>query len=189
MKTFKLILASLFITVVVAGCNMKEEGREADQHGEMSNRNFGALNPVKSLGNPDLNFMNTNTNTNHNNNTRADRNGLWVVEEAEDNVQNLDEVKRANVIAVNRNAYVGVEMDEDFHGELYPYIEDQIAQQVRAADGSIQNVYISSNRDFVRQMRQYRGQLQNGNTNDGLDGGFDNMVRRVFNNHQGVNQD
>jgi len=186
MKTFKLILASLCITVVVAGCNMKEEGREAaDQHGEMSNRNFGALNPVKSLGNPDLNFMNTNNN--NNNNTTTNRNDFRVLEEAEGNVQNLDEVKRANVIAVNRNAYVGVVMDEDFHGELYPYIEDQIAQQVRAVDASIQNVYISSNDDFIKQMRQYRGQLQSGKTAD--DGGFNTMVRRVFYNHQGINRD
>lgn len=187
MKTFKLILASLCISVVVAGCNMKEEGREADQHGEMSNRNFGALNPVKSLGNPDLNFMNTNNN--NNNNTRPARNGLWVVEEAEDNVQNIDEVKRANVIAVNRNAYVGVVMVDDFHGELYPYLEDQIAQQVRSADGTIQNVFISSNRDFVRKMGQYRDQIKNGRNADGLNGGFNNMVRRVFYNHTGVNQD
>lgn len=184
MKTFRLILASLCLIVVVAGCNMKEEGREADQHGEMSNRNFGALNPVRSLGNPDLNFMNANNNNNNNNNTTNNRNGLWVVEEAEDNVKNLDEVKRANVIAVNRNAYVGVEMDEDFHGELYPYIEDQIAQQVRDADASIQNVYISSNRDFVRQMSQYRGQLQNGRPTDGINGGFNKMVNKVFNRHE-----
>jgi YhcN/YlaJ family sporulation lipoprotein len=165
---------------------MKEKGREAaDQHGEMSNRNFGALNPVKSLGNPDLNFMNTNNN--NNNNTTTNRNDFRVLEEAEGHVQNLDEVKRANVIAVNRNAYVGVVMDEDFHGELYPYIEDQIAQQVRAVDASIQNVYISSNDDFIKQMRQYRGQLQSGKTAD--DGGFNTMVRRVFYNHQGINRD
>ncbi|MDQ1004595.1 YhcN/YlaJ family sporulation lipoprotein [Neobacillus niacini] len=187
MKTIKIILTCLIIAVFVAGCNMKEEGRETDQHGEMSNRNFGALNPVKSLGNPDLNFMDTNTN--NNNNTRTDRNGLWVVEEAEDNVQKLEEVKRANVIAVNRNAYVGVVMVDDFHGELYPYVEDEIAQQVRSADGTIQNVYISTNRDFVRQMGQYRDKIQNGRHADGLNGGFNNMVRRVFNNHTGVNQD
>ncbi|WHY01307.1 YhcN/YlaJ family sporulation lipoprotein [Neobacillus sp. DY30] len=191
MKTVKLILASLCMTVIVAGCNMKEEGREADQHGEMNNRNFGAYNQVRSLGNPDLNFMdmNNNNNNNNNNNTTTNRNGLWVVKEAEDSIQNLDEVKRANVIAADRNAYVGVEMDEDFHGELYPYIEDQIAQQVRNSDATFQNVYISSNRDFVRQMSQYREEIQNGRSAEGLNSGFNKMVRRVFNNHTGVNQD
>lgn len=183
MKTVKIILACLCIAVFVAGCNMKEEGRETDQHGEMNNRNAGALNTVNSLGNPDLNFMNTNTKT------TTPRTGLRVVEDAEDNVEKLHEVKRAEIIAKNRNAYVGVVMADDFHGELYPYLEDQIAQQVRAADATIQNVYISSNDDFVRQMGQYRDQIQNGRKADGLNGGFNTMVRRVFNNHTGVNQD
>jgi YhcN/YlaJ family sporulation lipoprotein len=183
MKTVINILTCLCIAAFVTGCNMKEEGRETDQHGEMSNRNAGALNTVNSLGNPNLNFTKTNTNT------TTTRTGLRVVEEAEDNVQKLDEVKRAEIIAANHNAYVGVVMDDDFHGELYPYIEDQIAQQVRAADGNILNVYISSNHDFVRQMSQYRDQIQNGRKADGLNGGFNTMVRRVFTNHTGVNQD
>lgn len=185
MKKFKIILTCLCIAGFVTGCNMKEEGRETDQHGEMSNRNAGALNIVNSLGSPNLNFATNNTNTN----TTTTRPGLRGVEEAEDNVKNLPEVKRAEIIAANRNAYVGVVMVDDFHGELYPYVEDQIAQQVRAADATIQNVYISSNRDFVRQMSQYREQIQNGRPTDGLNGGFNKMVRRVFNNHQGVNQD
>lgn len=180
MKTVKLILTCFCIAAVVAGCNMKEEGREADQHGEMSNRNFGALDTTNSLGNPNLNFTNTNTD-----NTRT---GLRVAKEAEDNVQNLDEVKRAVIIVTNRNAYVGVVMVNDFEGELYPYVEDQIAQQVRAANASIQNVYISTNRDFVRQMKKYRGQIQNGRAADDLNGGFNTMVDRVFNHHQGVNK-
>lgn len=183
MKTFKVILTCLCIAVFVTGCNMKEEGRETDRHGEMSNRNAGALDTVNSLGNPNLNFTNTNTNT------TPTRTGLRVVEDAEENVQKLDEVKRAEIIAANRNAYVGVVMVDDFHGELYPYLEDQIAQQVRAADATIQNVYISSNGDFVRQMSQYRDQIQNGRKADGLNGGFNKMVRRVFTNHTGVNQD
>ncbi|MEH7011356.1 YhcN/YlaJ family sporulation lipoprotein [Neobacillus niacini] len=182
MKKFKILFTCLCISALVTGCNMKEEGRETDQHGETNNRNTGALNIGNSLGNPKLNFTNTNITTNTTNKT-----GLRIVDEAEDNVQNLDEVKRANIIVANRNAYVAVVMDDDFHGELSPYIEDQIAQQVRATDAAIQNVYISSNRDFVRQMSQYRDQIQNGRPADDINGGFNKMVRRVFNNHERFN--
>jgi YhcN/YlaJ family sporulation lipoprotein len=181
MKKFTIILTCLCISALVAGCNMKEEGSETDQHGEMNNRNAGALNTVNSLGNPDFNF----TNTNNQNNTTTNRTGLRVVKEAEDNVQNLHEVKRAEIIAANRNAYVGVVMDDDFHGELYSYVEDQIAQQVRAADATIHNVYISSNRDFVKQMSQYRDQIKNGRPADGTNDEFNKMVRKVFNKHEG----
>lgn len=184
MKKFRIILTCLCISVFVAGCNMKEEGREADEHGEINNRNAGALNVGNSLGNPNLNLTNMNNTSNNVNKT-----GLRVVDEAEENVQNLHEVKSANIIIKNRNAYVAVVMDDDFHGELYPYIEDQIAQQVREADASIQNVYISSNRDFVRQMSQYRDQIQNGRKAEGMNGGFNKMVHRVFNHHERVNQD
>jgi YhcN/YlaJ family sporulation lipoprotein len=182
MNKFKILFTCLCISVLVTGCNMKEEGRETDQHGEINNRNAGAANIANSLGNPNLNFTKMNQ-SNHDNKT-----GLRVVDEAEENVQNLDEVKSANIIVSNRNAYVGVVMDDDFHGELYPYLEDQIAQQIRDADASIQNVYISSHPDFVRQMNHYRDQLQNGRK-DGMNGGFNEMVHRFFNHHARINQD
>lgn len=184
MKKLRIILTCLFISVLVMGCNMKEEGREADEHGEINNRNAGSLNVGNSLGNPNLNLTNMNNTSNNVNKT-----GLRVVDEAEENVQNLHEVKSANIIAANRNAYVAVVIDDDFHGELSPYIEDQIAQQVREADASIQNVYISSNRDFVRKMSQYRDQVQNGRKAEGMNGGFNKMVHKVFNHHERVNQD
>jgi YhcN/YlaJ family sporulation lipoprotein len=183
MNKFKILFTCLCISVLVTGCNMKEEGRETDQHGEINNRNAGAANIANSLGNPNLNFTKMNQ-SNHDNKT-----GLRVVDEAEENVQNLDEVKRANIIVSNRTAYVGVVMDDDFHGELYPYIEDQIAQQVRDADAAIQSVYISSNRDFVRQMSQYRDQIQNGRKAEGMNGGFNKMVHRFFNHHARINND
>jgi YhcN/YlaJ family sporulation lipoprotein len=184
MKKFRIILTCLCISVFVAGCNMKEEGRETDQHGEINNRNAGSLNVGNSLGNPNLNLTNMNNTSNNVNKT-----GLRVVGEAEENVQNLHEVKSANIIAANRNAYVGVVIDDDFHGELSPYIEDQIAQQVRETDATIQNVYISSHPDFVRQMNQYRDQIQIGRKAEGMNGGFNQMVRRFFNNHERVNKD
>lgn len=184
MNKFKILFTCLCISIFVAGCNMKEEGRGADEHGEITNRNAGALNVGNSLGNPNLNldYMNNTTNP-------VNKTGLRVVDEAEENVQNLHEVKSANIIAADRNAYVAVVMDDDFHGELNPYIEDQIAQQVRDADTSIHNVYISSNRDYVRQMGHYRDQIQNGRKTEGMNGGFNQMVRSVFTNHESVNND
>jgi YhcN/YlaJ family sporulation lipoprotein len=185
MKKIKILFTCLFISGLVTGCNMKDEGRETDQHGETNNRNAGAVNIVNSLGNPNVNLAKTNTNTT----TTTNRSGLRVIEEAEENVQNLPEVKRADILAANNNAYVAVVMDDDFEGELYSYVEDQIAQHVRAADATILNVYISSNRDFVKQMSQYKGQIHNGRSTSKIQEGFDRMVRRVFVKHQGVNKD
>jgi YhcN/YlaJ family sporulation lipoprotein len=174
MKVIKQIFVCLLIGTLVTGCNMKDEGRETDQHGEVNNRNAGGLNVGNSLGNPNSFITNTSTN-----NTNTNHSGLHVENEAQEIVQNLPEIKQANIIAANRNAYVAVEMDDDFHGELSPYVEDQIAQRVREADANVQNVYISSNRDFVAQMNQYRDNIQEGRTTNG----FTKMVQRVFVNH------
>lgn len=178
MKKIKIIFICLWMSALVAGCNLNDEGRESDQHGEANNRNAGSLNVGNSLGNPNLFLTNTNNNTTTN---TANKTGLRVVDEAEENVQNLDEVKRADIIVTNRTAYVAVVLDNDFHGELSPYVEDRIAQQVRAADGNILNVYSSTNRDFVREMREYKDQLQNGRLADGQNGRFNKIVRKFFN--------
>src|SRR3954453_8779643 len=170
MKAIKQILFCLLIGTLVTGCNMKDAGRETDQHGEVNNRNSGGLNIGNSLGNPNFTFTNISNNTNHT------HSGLHIENEAEDKVENLPEVKQANIIVSNRNAYVAVEMDDDFHGEMSPFVEDQMAQQVRKADVNIQNVYISSNRDFVRQMRQYRDDIQNGRPTTKINDGFNTMV-------------
>lgn len=180
MKAIKPIFACFIICALVTGCNMKEEGRDADQKGEENNRNAGALNIGNSLGNPNLNFTNTRNTTNIN----ANKPGLRVAADAQDKVQNLPEVEHANIITDNHNAYVAVVMDHDFHGEITPYIEDKIAQQVRETDATIHNVYISTNREFVKQMSQYRDSIQNGRTTTGINDGFNTMVKRVFVNHR-----
>jgi spore cortex protein len=174
MKAMKQIFTCLLIGSLMTGCNMKEEGRATDQHGEVNNRNSGGINIGNSLGNPNLNLTNTSTNT-----PNKTHSGLHIENEAENKVTNLPEVKQANIIVSNRNAYVAVEMDEDFHGEISPFVEDQMVQQVREADPNVQNVYISSKREFVTQMRQYRDNLQNGKSTDG----FTKMVQRYFKNH------
>ncbi|MFP7300485.1 YhcN/YlaJ family sporulation lipoprotein [Neobacillus niacini] len=178
MKKLRILLTCLCISVLAIGCNMKEEGREGDDHGEITNRNAGGLNIGNSLGNPNLNLTKVNNNVPHVNKT-----GFRVLNEAEEYVENLHEVKSATIIARNHNAYAAVEMDDDFHGELSSFIEDQIANQVRDADASIQNVYISSNQDFFRQMNQYKGQIQNGRNREEMTSGFNQMVQRVFTNH------
>lgn len=47
-----------------------------------------------------------------------------------------------------RNAYVAAAVNDN-QGQLTREMEDQIAQQVRAADPNIQNVYVSTNPEFV----------------------------------------
>jgi YhcN/YlaJ family sporulation lipoprotein len=179
MIVLKHLLVSLFICALVTGCNLKDEGREDDHTGEESNRNFGALNAGHALGGPNFDFMNTTaTNNNRNNNAR-----LQVADQAEERVEKLGEVKHTNIIVRNRDAYVGVEMDDDFHGEVTPLIEDQISILVRETDSSIRNVYVSSNSEFVKQMGHYSSRIRSNRRETGLSEDFSKLVHRRFQHH------
>jgi spore cortex protein len=179
MKVWNHLLVSLYICALITGCNMKDEGRADDHSGEESNRNFGALNAGHAQGGPDIDFMNTTANnTNQNHNAR-----FHVADQAEKRVQTLGEVNRANVIVKNHDAYVGVEMDDDFRGEITPILEDQISILVRETDSSIRNVYVSSNSDFVNQMSHYRSILRSSKQQTGLSDDFNQLVNSRFQYH------
>lgn len=179
MNVLKHLLVSLFICVLVTGCNLKDEVREDDHTGEESNRDFGALNTGNALGGPNIDFMNnTATNNNINNNAR-----LQVADQAEARVEKLGEVKHANIILRNSDAFVGVEMDDDFNGEVSPLIEDQISILVRETDSSIRNVYVSSNSKFVKQMGQFSSRIRNNTGETGLSEDFSKLVHSRFIHH------
>ena len=92
----------------------------------------------------------------------------------------MSEVRSANVIVTNRNAYVAVVLTDDSKGEVRKEIENKISDQVKATDKDIQNVYVSSNPDFVERMRGYGDDLNNGRPIRGLFDEFNEMVQRVF---------
>ncbi len=180
MKVFRSVSYCLFICVLLAGCNMNEQGNEHNQSGKVDNRQQGARNVGNALGNPNMDFMN-NTNKMNNTTTRRNNNArLRVAVDAQDQIENLFEVKHANIIVLDGNAYVAVVMDKDLNGEVSPYIEDEIAAKVRSTDNTIRNVYVSSNPDFVEDMSEYRDKIRSGQSKASLDDEFSKMVKRVF---------
>lgn len=58
----------------------------------------------------------------------------------------------------------------------------KISDQVKSTDQDIQNVYVSSNPEFVERMRGYGDQLQDGRPVRGLFEEFGEMVERIFPN-------
>ncbi|CAM4408621.1 YhcN/YlaJ family sporulation lipoprotein [Paenibacillus alkaliterrae] len=111
--------------------------------------------------------------------TAEDR--VEVADRAAENITKLKGVRQANVLVTRRNAYVAAALDGD-QNKLTRDIEDQIAKQVRAADSDIQNVYVSTNPQFVDRINGYVDDVQQGRPVVGFMEEFNEIVARIFPN-------
>ncbi|RIW29047.1 YhcN/YlaJ family sporulation lipoprotein [Bacillus salacetis] len=176
MKNLKMIFTVLTGLSLLAGCGMADSGNGADDN-NLQTRNVGYNN-----GN-DGNYMNNGDNGMLDGN--GDNNGQQTMEEAEkaaSKVNELKEVRDANVIVTENNAFVAVVMEDNAKGEVTKDIEQKVAKAVKDTDKDINNVYVSSNPDFVKRMKDYGNDLQNGKPVKGLFEEFSEMTRRVFPN-------
>ncbi|MEH7178513.1 YhcN/YlaJ family sporulation lipoprotein [Neobacillus vireti] len=64
--------------------------------------------------------------------------------------------------------------------EVSTRLEQRIADEVRAADKKIHNVYVSYDNDFYNQMNTYTNDIQNGRNRDGIWNDFTDTVGRFF---------
>lgn len=109
-------------------------------------------------------------------------NKMEVADKAADRIAELDEVRTANVIVTNRNAYVAFVLKDGEKGEVTDKTENKIADQVRKTDSDIRDVFVSSNPDFVERMKDYGKRIKEGDPIEGLFEEFTETVRRVFPN-------
>jgi spore cortex protein len=170
MKLFQRLTFLLVGIALITGCTMNNGAREGTDNRDNNNA---------TVQNYDGNRMNNNgarvQNTDNDSQMR-------IADKAQDKITAMDEVRRANVIVTNRNAYVAVVMENGDSGEVRREIEQKISDQVKSTDQDIQNVYVSSNPEFVERMRGYGDQLQDGRPVRGLFEEFGEMVERIFPN-------
>lgn len=143
------------------------------------NRNFNRttdLDENDDRGNIGFNYDNRNEGDN------GERTQMEVADDVAENVANLDEVDRANVIVTNLNAYVAVILNEEPNGTLTSQVENKISETVRNTDRGIQNVFVSTNPNFIDRMRDYGDKIQAGEPIEGLFEEFNEMISRVFPN-------
>lgn len=92
----------------------------------------------------------------------------------------MQEVRHANVIVTENNAYVAVVLEDNTKGDVREDLEKKISDQVKSTDKGINNVFVSSNPDFVDRMGDYGDKIQKGEPVKGLFEEFTEMVERVF---------
>jgi len=103
---------------------------------------------------------------------------IRVSQLAEQYVEKLEEVSRANVIYSNNNAYVAIKPNQP--DKLSDVLNQRIADQVRKADNKIHKVYVSVNPDFYTTMNSYAHDIRSGRDKGSLYRDFSNTVMNFF---------
>ncbi|GIO21597.1 YhcN/YlaJ family sporulation lipoprotein [Oceanobacillus sp. J11TS1] len=193
MKLRLFTVLTVLMMVLVACQNTDNDG---DTNPDNSNGNVEPTryegnnnNTSDNLGNRDRDYMM---------NREADRGGEHnrdmdynVSKEAAEKITNeMDNIDNAYVLTTDNNAYVGANLDiendrnnnnnNDSSMEVTDDIKNQIADIVRSVDPSIDNVYVTSNPDFLDLADNYVNDMDNGRPVEGFFDQIGGMIDRVF---------
>ncbi|MDQ0268410.1 YhcN/YlaJ family sporulation lipoprotein [Cytobacillus purgationiresistens] len=131
-----------------------------------------------------VNKNNNDNNNDNNNNNNNNNNKMVVADKAADKVADMEEVKRANVIVTDNNAYVAATLQGGKNQELTKDIERKISDQIKSVDQDIEQVYVSVNPDFYNRVDTYANDIRNGKPVKGFFEEFNETVRRMFPNRE-----
>lgn len=116
----------------------------------------------------------------------------------------VDSIDNAYVVKTDNNAYVAAEMDRDNNngnnmnndnnasnngttnnnnnkgGDVTDEVKEQISDIVKSVDSDVDNVYVSTNPDFLDLMNNYADDADNDEPVEGLFDQMGNMIERVF---------
>ncbi|API91118.1 lipoprotein YhcN [Virgibacillus pantothenticus] len=122
-------------------------------------------------------------------------------ESAERITEEIDEIDTAYVLTMDNNAYVAAGLDTndtnvenkntgnntanntnnvDKGNELTDDVKSRVKQIVQSVDADIDNVYVSTNPDFLNLTQNYANDVENGEPVEGFFEQFGNMVERIF---------
>ncbi|MBM7647381.1 YhcN/YlaJ family sporulation lipoprotein [Bacillus ectoiniformans] len=174
----KLSLGFTFLLAIplFAACAGNEEGRNDTNQG-METRDVRYNNVGYDVRDVNDGNMDMDQNDVTRNETRME-----VADDAAKEVVDLKEVKEANVIVTENNAYVSADLTDNYEGEMTKEIEKKISRAVKSADNDIDNVYVSTDPDFMNRMTGYGDRIQRGEPVDGFYDEFTETTRRVFPN-------
>lgn len=126
------------------------------------------------------------------NNNDGNRNNQYdVSEEAAERIKNdIEGIDRVQVLTTDNNAYVAAGFDNKNHQnrknngdgeeEVNEEMKQKIGDIVRSVDNNIENVYVSSNPDFIDLTNNYVDDMNNGEPIEGFFDQMGNMIERVF---------
>lgn len=170
MRYINRLSLTLLTIALSTGCAMNNGAREDVRDNDTRIQNYDKTSTREDRG---ARILNDNLDNN-------DDVQMRVHDEVKNRIEDMNEVRRAHVIVTDSTAYVAVVLNDDSTGNIRKDLEEKISDRVRTTDESIDNVYVSSNPDFVNRMSDYGNKIQNGKPIRGLYDGFSEMVQRIF---------
>lgn len=206
MKKWKLfsVLTVLLITLTACmGANDDaQRGGDNPNIDPTTNRNTG--NPGMTNDNRDYMFENDSDrnqerrdrDTGDNRANEGNESRYDIANEAADKITDeIDEIDNAYVLTTENNAYVAANLDieqdnrtenrnrNDRSGnthDLSDEIENRIGEIVRSVDDDIENVYVSTNPDFLDLATNYTNDMDEGRPIGGMFNQIGEMIDRLF---------
>ncbi|MCK6208064.1 YhcN/YlaJ family sporulation lipoprotein [Bacillus infantis] len=192
MKKLRWLLIGAAASVLITGCASSNQGsqdRNDGQSGTLSMRNVTDSDATDDANNLLDDEQNNNKQYNNgledngqngNEQNGSDQNDLRNSEDAQQKVEAMKEVDKAVVITAGSKAYAAVKLANEENADVNDEMKKKVSDQVQAADQNINEVFVSSNPDFMERMRGYRDDIQNGNPVRGLFDQFSETVQRIF---------
>ncbi|MDC3417687.1 YhcN/YlaJ family sporulation lipoprotein [Aquibacillus salsiterrae] len=135
---------------------------------------------VNVRNNNDQNINNQRLNVNN------DQNNFEVADRVAERITNeMNEIERVYVFTTDNNAYVAAEIDNQTNnrttnGDVSDSLKRNISRVVKSVEKDIDNVYVSTNPDFVNLSNNYARDAQRGEPVEGFFDQMGEMIDRIF---------
>ncbi|CAH0136615.1 Lipoprotein YhcN [Peribacillus simplex] len=174
---YKAMVSSAMMALVITGCSPNDK-EDASENLGLNRTNQDNLDNPMNVSDTRQNVNDNNVNNNNNNDNGI--NDMRVSEDISNRVEDLKEVSNASVIVTENNAYVGAVLKDGGDKDIPNDLKEKVADAVRGADPSVDQVYVSANPDFVQRMKGYANDIENGKPVAGFAEEFRELVTRIF---------
>ncbi|MCM3718214.1 YhcN/YlaJ family sporulation lipoprotein [Fictibacillus phosphorivorans] len=175
-KTILVTTMAIVLSSFLGACAMNDKDKDL---GEESRDNMTEVNydnrADRDLDNDLDNNLDVGMDNQYDENARMD-----VADEAADKVTELKEVEDATVIVTDNNAYVAAKLEGGENMKLTKETEEKIADKVRNTDPDINDVFVSTNPDFLDRMNEWADEINKGNPVTEFIKEFNDTIRRIF---------
>ncbi|MFD1017650.1 YhcN/YlaJ family sporulation lipoprotein [Thalassobacillus hwangdonensis] len=174
----KMLTVGLLAASALVACQA-EQGQEEGQGNYNGVENTRFERPADDM----YEDMNNDINDVDNDRGMVNNTNYKVAERAADRIADqVDGIDRAYVLKTRDNAYVAADMKDGSqnNGKVSDDVKKQISDIVKKTDQNIDNVYVSTNADFVDLSRNYVRDVDRGEPVQGFFREFGEMVDRIF---------
>ncbi|MFJ7826031.1 YhcN/YlaJ family sporulation lipoprotein [Psychrobacillus sp. NPDC096623] len=170
----KIVFMMLLIGLLTA-CGTNNNDNKATDNADNATENNDMIDEDVNDNDNGNNDAATGNGTENNDATNAH---VELADEVANKITELEEVKSANVLVTDNNAYVAVELKEGVNET--EELKTKISDAAKAEDASFNNVYVSANPDLTKQFNEYGERVRANEPVEGFFDEFTDTVKRVF---------